>query len=516
MDHPPVRCRPTRRSRRDRSRSALRIAIVGWLIGTGLVLAGGIRAAAASPPTDPPPPNVVWIIADDLGWADVGFNGGQDIPTPGIDRIAAEGVRCTNGYVTAAVCGPSRAGLITGRYQHRFGASINPTIDPAVPNGPPPEEATIAERLAAAGYLTMGVGKWHLGTHAGLHPRDRGFDHWFGFLSGGHDYRPDTLVLDGLQDVTTKWGWYRTRLLDDGEPVTIDRYLTDALSDRAVSFVGRAAAAGDPFMLYVSYNAPHTPMQATDDRLARFADIEPPRRRRYAAMVSAMDDGVGRILDALDEHGLTANTMVFFISDNGGATNNASRNTPLRGFKGDAWEGGLRVPMAIRWPGVVAAGTDDDRPMSTMDLTATAVAAAGPAALAAGDPSRPLDGVDLRPHLTGAVSGPPRERLFWHSPGRQHLVVRDGQWKLILFRGDEPSVHLHDLAADPSEATNLADDPDQAGRVAELTAAAEAWTAQMMPPAYPGLGAWDPATRPWRPSSPSPSPSPPPTAAPAP
>lgn len=426
------------------------------------------------------PPNLIIILSDDQGYADVGFNGCTDIPTPNIDRIAAEGARFTNGYVTYAVCGPSRAGLITGRYQDRFGSSRNPTPNPAVPhNGVPRSEKNLAELLKPAGYTTMAIGKWHLGTHVDLRPRVRGFDEFFGFLGGGHDYLPENTEFDTLEDVDRRWGWYRTKLLHNGQRVALQRYLTDELSDKAVDFIQRRR--DEPFFLYLAYNAPHTPMQATDEYLARFPHIKNQRRRTYAAMVSAMDDGVGRVLDTLDELELNENTIVFFLSDNGGAENNASRNTPLRGHKSSPFEGGLRVPFAARWTGTFPAGVDFDHPVISLDIAATIVGRCGAQVPA----DRPLDGVDLTPFLTGERNDPPHRQLFWRAYDRGWAVSRLDDTKCIN-RDDKKLVFQ--LAQDISESNNLADQPP--ANLAELEAGLNAWIEQMVPPAYPGLGSW--------------------------
>lgn len=243
-------------------------------------------------------PNVIIILADDLGYADVGFNGSTEIPTPNIDRIAKEGVVFTNGYVTYSVCGPSRAGLITGRYQNRFGYATNPIIAPDDPNmGLPLSERTLATELKTAGYTNGVIGKWHLGTHESLKPDKRGFDHFFGFLSGGHRYFPEEYIFKDLSEVKKDWDWYQTKLLLNNEPVEETDYLTDALSREAVKFID--ANRDHPFFLYLAYNAPHGPLQATAEYLSRFSHIENEKRRTYAAMVSAMDDGIGKVLDKL-------------------------------------------------------------------------------------------------------------------------------------------------------------------------------------------------------------------------
>ena len=460
----------------------MRILLRPALLGLCLLLSGAAVQVSAQRPADAPP-NLVLILTDDQGYADVGFNGCQDIPTPHIDSIAARGVRFTNGYVSFAVCGPSRAGLITGRYQDRFGASRNPTADPSVANnGVPRSEKNLAELLKPRGYATMAVGKWHLGTHPDLRPQVRGFDEFFGFLTGGHSYFPEQLTIENLEDVTEKWAWYRTKLLHNGQRVDIDDYLTDELSDAAVEFIDRKK--DEPFFVYLAYNAPHTPMQATEKYLQRFAHIQNERRRTYAAMVSAVDDGVGRVLAKLAEHDLDRDTIVVFLSDNGGATNNAANNRPLRGFKSDPFEGGIRVPFAMRWIGQIPEGRDYDPPVIALDIAGTIVGQSG----AAVSPDKPLDGVDLMPYLTGQADGVPHDQLFWMWYERGRQVIRVGDDKLIDDPQGKGGTMLFDLAKDRREARNLAG--DRAARVEALRAEAEAWARQMVPPAYPGLDSW--------------------------
>ncbi|MEO0588379.1 MAG: sulfatase-like hydrolase/transferase [Planctomycetota bacterium] len=425
-------------------------------------------------------PNLIVILSDDQGYRDTGFNGSKDIPTPHTDRIANEGVRFTNGYVTYAVCGPSRAGLITGRYQDRFGAILNPIVDPSVPNnGVPTSEKNIAELLKPLGYTTMTVGKWHLGTHPDLRPHVRGFDEFYGFLSGGHDYFPENLTLEDLSEVDRQWAWYRTKLLHNGKRVGTDAYLTEELSDAAVDFIERKK--DEPFFLYLSYNAPHTPMQATDEDLARFSHIENERRRTYAAMVASMDDGIGRVLDTLDELGLAEDTIVFFLSDNGGASNNAANNWPLKGHKGSPHEGGLRVPFAVRWTGTYPAGVDFDHPVLALDIAGTIAGQAGASVPA----DKPLDGVDLTPFLTGDNDGAPHDALYWRWYKAGRLVIRRGDHKLIVH-GDNRQ--LYDLSADIGESNNLIDANPQLAD--ELQAEVEAWAEDMVGPIAPGLGSW--------------------------
>lgn len=436
------------------------------------------------------PPNLIVILTDDQGYADVGFNGCEDIPTPNIDRIAAEGARCSNGYVTYAVCGPSRAGLITGRYQDRFGACRNPTIDPTVPNnGVPLQEKNIAELLRPQGYKSMAVGKWHLGTYPNLRPLVRGFDEFFGFLSGGHDYFAENLTLEDLSEVKKQWDWYRTKLLRNDQRVDIQGYLTDELSEAGADFIERNHE--QPFFLYLAYNAPHTPLQATKKYLDRFPHIENTKRRTYAAMVSAVDDGVGKILDKLAEHDLEEDTIVFFLSDNGGATNNTARNRPLRGHKGDPFEGGVRVPFAVRWSGTISRGIDYEYPVSSLDIAATIVAHAG--AVTSAD--KPLDGVDLIPYLTGEITDSPHPVLFWRWFDQQRHAVRLGSNKLILMRSEKDqekfgSELLFDLENDIGEKRNIYDQHDT--DVSQARSHLSNWCDQLMAPIAPGLGSWNP------------------------
>lgn len=449
-------------------------------------LLAGLAALAvtACQAADASRPNIVVIVTDDQGYADVGFNGGTEIPTPNMDRIAAGGVRFGRGYVTHSVCAPSRAGLMTGRYQSRFGYDLNPSNDPAdAEGGLPTSEATMAEILKQVGYATMAVGKWHLGTHPSLRPLKRGFDEFYGFLTGGHRYFPEELTLNDLSDAKMHLDWYRTRIRHNGVPVETGDYLTDGLSDQAVDFIRRRRDG--PFFLYLAYNAPHAPLQATQKYLDRFPHIAEGPRRAYAAMVSAVDDGIGRVLDALDAHGLAENTLVVFLSDNGG-TGFASRNTPLRGRKRTLFEGGIRVPFAMRWPAVLPAGLDYNEPVISLDILATVVARTGaPVA-----PERPLDGVDLVPYLTGAVSGPPHDTLYWRRFGAGQAAVLQGDMKAVWTAED--GAMLFDLGRDVAEADNLA--AERGELLAALEARHRAWNDGMGAPAYAPLRTWLPMT----------------------
>jgi arylsulfatase A-like enzyme len=440
------------------------------LAGLGLG-AGGVHGA------EPPRPNVVFVLADDMGYADVGFNGCPDVPTPHIDALAREGVRCTNGYVSGPYCSPTRAGLLTGRYQQRFGHEFNPPGE-AARDGLPLSETTIADRLKAAGYATGLVGKWHLGSAPRFHPLRRGFDEFFGFLSGAHPYRPGkgASIYRGTERVEEK------------------AYLTDAFAREAVAFVERHK--GHPFFLFLSFNAVHTPMQATDDRLKRFASVADPRRRTYAAMLAAMDDAVGKVVAALRDGGVEENTLVVFLSDNGGptlagTTVNGARNDPFRGSKRTTLEGGIHVPFVLRWKGTLPAGAVYEPPVIQLDLLPTALAAAGVPA----DPAWKLDGVNLLPFLQGKAAGNPHDALFWRL-GPQ-AAVRRGDWKLVRYdravdrpgAGSDPLAgpdvtadRLYHLAADPGERNDLAArHPEKA---AELRAAWQSWNAELAPPLW--------------------------------
>jgi len=436
-------------------------------------------------------PNIILIVTDDQGYVDVGFNGSTEIPTPHIDRIATEGVRFDQGYVSYPVCGPSRAGFMTGRYQGRFGFTTNPTMNPAVPNaGVRLDEDMIPEVLKPQGYSTMAIGKWHLGIQPAYQPRNQGFDEFFGFLSGGHQYFPELLTLNSMQDVIdNETSWYYMRLLDNGNRVDIDKYLTDALSDRAVDFVERKK--DEPFFLYLAYNAPHTPYQATEKYLNRFPHIEDEKRRTYAAMISAVDDGVGAILDKLDELDIADNTLIFFLSDNGGPINqnHVANNGVLRAGKGSLFEGGVRVPFAMRWPEKIKPGINYEKPISSLDIMATIAAQTG-APIAE---ERPLDGVDLLPYINGQKSGNPHEVLFWRQLSKESYAVRQGDLKMVLGESDGPKngAQLFDISQDISETDDLSDGQEAAVEV--LIELRDEWEEELQGQAFPELRSW----RPW-------------------
>lgn len=422
-------------------------------------------------------PNIVVIVADDLGYGELGCYGHKEIPTPNIDSIATNGVKFTNGYVSCPVCSPTRAGLITGRYQQRFGHEQNPgppsNYDPRF--GLPRSETTLATRLKSTGYTTGCVGKWHLGYDEGLRPLDRGFNEFFGHLAGGHPYLPTKRVPP------------QGPIMRNNKPVDEKEYLTDAFGREAVAFIDKHHA--EPFFLYLAFNAVHTPMQVTDKYLKRFPSIQDEKRRKFAGMLSAMDDAVGKTLEALRRNKLEENTLVFFIGDNGGPTGATTcKNDPLRAGKGQVYEGGIRIPYLMQYKGHAPAGKTYDKPVIALDIAPTSVALAGGKATDA-----KFDGVDIMPYVTGKSGGVPHETLYWrYSP---QWAIRKGDWKLLKMPGAK-EVQLYNLSTDIAEKTDLASaKPD---KVKELQADYDKWNAQLARPLW-GYGSTERPDRPARP-----------------
>ena len=409
-------------------------------------------------------PNIILILADDLGYADLGIQGCPDIPTPNIDSIGRNGVRFTHGYVSCPLCAPTRAGLMTGRYQQRFGFEHNPgPMNQALPEfGLPQNELTIAERLKKIGYATGMFGKWHLGFKSELQPMKRGFDEFFGFLGGAHSYLPGSRQMN---DGSIQRGT---------ETVIEKEYLTEAIAREAVAFIDRHKK--EPFFLYLPFNAVHAPMEATDKYLARFKNIKDNLRRTHAAMLSALDDAVGNVMAKLRANKLEEQTLIVFLGDNGGPTQQTtSNNAPLRGFKAQVLEGGIRIPFMMQWKGKIPAGKVDARPIISLDIHPTAVAAAGGAI----DPAWHLDGVNLLPYLTGKNNDIPHESLFWRIGPRQR-AIRKGNLKLVWSGAVQGE--LYDVVNDPGESRNLASErPDDVKR---LKALLDAWSAQMAEPKW--------------------------------
>lgn len=434
-------------------------------------------------------PNVIIILADDLGYADVGFNGSKDIKTPHIDDIAKNGVVFSEGYVSYPVCGPSRAGLITGRYQDTFGFGKNPLFAPKDPNmGLPLSEQTIADMLKLSNYKTFAVGKWHLGAHESLRPMKRGFDEFFGFLTGGHRYFPHEWDLEDETKVKSQGGAYRTKLLRNEQRIEEKEYLTDALSRESVNFIERNA--NSPFFIYLAYNAPHGPLQATEKYLNRFLEIESKNRRTYAAMVSAMDDGIGTIISKLKEKGIYDNTIVYFLSDNGGRLRGDSDNGELRGKKGNLFEGGIRVPFVMQWPGQIKGGQTFDKPVSSLDIFATSKAITSPKII----PKNKLHGVNLIPFLKGEKKHSPHSNLFWRNNFMQNKnelrteasAVRSEKFKFIKNKQVDA---LYNLKKEISEQTNLKDQEKE--MYDSLKNEYKRWSKTLMDPIFLGLLAND-------------------------
>jgi len=400
-------------------------------------------------------PNVILIVGDDMGYGDIGAHGCTDIPTPHIDSLVKGGVRCTNGYVSGTYCSPTRAALLTGRYQQRFGHEFNPGPAPAGTFGLRTDQKTLGDHFAAAGYKTGWVGKWHLGNKDGYLPGERGFQETFGFLGGAHAYFARNRAVGARANDPIR---------RNGQPIDEPEYLTDAFAREAVAFIHRHRA--DPFFLYLAFNAVHTPMEATDARLERFKNIADARRRTYAAMMSAMDEAIGQVLGKIRDAGLDESTLIFFISDNGGPPANGSSNGPLRGRKAQTWEGGIRVPFLARWKGRLPEGKTFKHPVIQIDLAPTAFAACGLEKPATAE----WEGVNLLPYWKGEMDGAPHEVLFWRF-GEQ-MAVRRGAWKLVAAPGSQGR-ELFNLDDDPGEKKNLAE--SRRDTCAELEAAWNEW-----------------------------------------
>jgi len=385
-------------------------------------------------------PNFIIILADDLGYGDVGFTGSSQIQTPHIDRLAGDGVIFTQGYVSAPVCGPSRAGLITGRNQVEFGVDNN--LTQRLPqfnddyHGLPVTEKTIADRLAALGYRNSIIGKWHLGEDEKFQPLQRGFHEFWGYLGGGHHYFKSEPNGEG----------YLCPIVCTYKEAQAITYLTDDKGDECVDFIRRHKE--QPFFLFASFNAPHAPMHATKEDLKLFKHIKDKKRRAYCAMTHRLDVNVGRIINELKKHDLYENTLIAFLSDNGGPKSNGSLNAPLNGSKGILLEGGIRVPFAISWPQAIDAGQVYHHPVSSLDLTATFVELAGGKITTADK----LDGVNLMPYILGENKGRPHPEMKWQFTISKS--IRQGDWKLVQIPDRLPM--LYNIKADISEQNNLA------------------------------------------------------------
>jgi uncharacterized sulfatase len=495
-----------------------RMAASAYEIGPTRPVVWATGADPAGRPPEQRPPNIVLIVADDLGLNDVSYTrlgtAPPTVATPNIDALAAGGVVFRNGYAANGTCAPSRAALMSGRYATRFGFEFTPTppgfmkavsliggsadrplAPPTYLNdaeadrafddmGMPRSEVTLAEVLAGQGYHAMHIGKWHLGRSPGMAPHERGFDESLLMQSGLYGELDDPEVIQARQDFDPidrfLWASMRFAARFNGGPVfRPPKYLTDWYTDEAVAAI--EANRDRPFFLYLAHWAPHTPLQASAEDYAALEGVEPHRKRVYAAMIRALDRGVGRVMAALREQGLDENTLVLFTSDNGAAgyLGLPAVNDPLRGWKITLFEGGIHVPFVAHWPGRLPAGAVYEDPVHHVDLWATAAAAAG--AEPPGD--RVIDGVDLVPHVLGERPGPPHEYLFFRSGAA--ASVRSGPWKLNVSAPPEGGRKewLFHLEEDPAESRDrLADAPEV---VARLRAALAAHDAEQAEPLWP-------------------------------
>ncbi len=488
------------------------------------------QAGPDRPATGPRPPNIILIVADDLGFNDVSITGEgvAGTPTPNIDAIGREGVVFAQGYAGNATCAPSRAALLSGRYATRFGYEFTPTdvrlpdwfptslvrpdamfarniasfesdwsvkpvfdeaaarnLPPPGDKGMPASEITIAEQLKSRGYHTLHLGKWHLGEARGMRPEDQGFDESLGFIIGGQKYLPDDHPdsVNSRQDFDPidrfLWANLPWSVQYNGSArFAPDRYMTDYLTHQAVTAI--RANRNRPFFLYLAYNAPHTPLQALKSDYDALGHIKDHRQRVYAAMVRAVDRGVGQVTAELKAQGLDRDTLVIFTSDNGGAhyVGLKDLNKPYRGWKATFYEGGTHLPFLMRWPARIAAGSRFASPVSHFDIYATASAAAG----APLPTDRVVDGVDLLPHVAGEAIGVPHRTLFWRSGGYR-VVLHDG-WKLHDL-AQPREARLYHLASDPGERQDLA--AREPARVAQLRALLAQHDRSQMAPAWPSL-----------------------------
>jgi arylsulfatase A-like enzyme len=402
-------------------------------------------------------PNLLIFYSDDQGWGETGCYGNNEIPTPNIDALAANGIRFTQGYVAATYCSPSRAGLLTGKYPTRFGHEFNAVANKS---GLRLDQVTLANRLKDLGYATCCVGKWHLGNSDPYRPTKRGFDEFFGTLANTPFFHPKNFV--------------DSRISNDVREVTDDSfYTTDAYAQRSIDWLDKNKDKS--WFLYLPFNAQHAPLEAPKKYLDRFPNIQDEKRRLFAAMLSAQDDAIGQVMAKLRQMGQEENTLIFYIADNGGPTQvTTSKNGGLRGFKMTTFEGGPRVPFISQWKGHWPAGKVYDYPVMNLDVVPTMLAATGNKIAE----SEKLDGVDLAPFLTGQNSQRPHQTMYWRFG--QQWAIRHGDLKLVVSRGGSGKPELYDLSQDQSESSDLATSRPE--DVKKLQAMWDDWSAQQAPP----------------------------------
>lgn len=405
-------------------------------------------------------PNIIVIVADDAGYADFGFMGSGDLETPELDKLAQNGVIFTDAHVSATVCAPSRAGLITGKYQQRFGFEANGTGDIGLADN----VLTIADVLKTNKYKTIALGKWHLGDSESDHPNNRGFDDFFGFIGGSRSYFPIKKPTKEMM------------LQHNGERVVFDGYLTDVMGDKSASYVEENN--DQPFFMYLAYNAPHTPMHAKEEHLEKYKNHP---RKKLAAMIWSLDENIGKLVDKLKETNQLENTLIFFLSDNGGSPHNSSDNGDLKGWKGNKFEGGHRVPFLVHWGKKIKGHRTFNGLTSSLDIFTTSLAAAGI------KNNFDLDGTNLIPYLKGEQNGNPHEKLFWRK--LNEAGVRLGDKKLIRLKGYGST--FYDLKTDLGEMNDLTKSNKSTSEL--LHKELEAWEAKLIEPLW-DEGEWMPVT----------------------